>query len=186
MATSRHRVTRGSRLVEKPQCPWGRLLGGPGGEGRAEWHRQHCQALFSPIVLHFLPACALRWCPHGCPHGNSRVTAAISHLSSCPHAGLPARGSPGPPPVCLSFCHRHLSLHYNSSSSHHLSLHTLLGATVVPGAVRCSPPWRTPCLVPPFPDGGDVRCHTEKMCPGAVKINGRIFCKIPSKCNKVY
>lgn len=27
--------------------------------------------------------------------------------------------------------------------------------------------------------------HT-KMCPGAVKINERIFAKIPSKCNEVY
>lgn len=76
-----------------PSAHGGGCLGGPGGEGRAERHRQHCQALFSPIVLHFLPACALRWCPHGCPHGN-RVTAAISHL-------LPARGTPGPPSVCV-------------------------------------------------------------------------------------
>lgn len=114
-----------------PSAHGGGCWGGPGGEGRAEQHRQHCQALFSPIVLHFLPACALRWCPHGCPHGN-RVTAAISHLpSSCQPGALLAH------PPCVSCCHRHLSL-LNNNSSHHLSLRTLVGVTVVPGAAWCS------------------------------------------------
>lgn len=93
--------------------------------------------------------------------------------------------------MCVSHCHglSYTQLSLNNNNSYDLSLSTRVGVTVVPGAAWCSAPMEDtpPCASNlPFPKGGDVRCHKEKMCPGAVKINDCIFCKIPSKCNKVY
>lgn len=190
-----------SRLVEKPRCQQERLLGGHGGEGRAERHRQRCQPRPAGLVppdcspLPSRPRAPLRCCPHGCPHGNSRVTAiSPRHLclpSTCPHEGASAQGQSWPT-SCVRVPLPRPVLQTSLPQQQQQQQPSL----VTQRTGRCGPwaAWRsatmedTPPCAPnlPFPEGGDLRCHREKMCPGAVKINDHIFCKIPSKCNKVY
>lgn len=166
----------------------GTQLRGQSGEGRAERHRQRCQARAAGLVL---PDCsplpsrlrtALSWCPHGCPHGNSGVTAISPFPTISPFpaiSALPAisrgrfahtkecqpQGRPGPPPLCVSYTH--LSLN-NNNNTYHLSLNTQLSVTVVPGAAQCLAPMEDtpPCTSNlPFPKGGEHQMSQRKNVP---------------------
>lgn len=118
-------------------------------------------ALFSPIVLHFLPACArLRGGrPCGCPHGNGGAPAISPRLFPHPCEAASAWGLPWSTSACAGVllpmaCPTDTPLsdnNNNNSSSHRSSFNTWVESAsprpLGPGGAR--PPWRTPCLAPP-------------------------------------
>lgn len=145
--------------------------------GTASTARLGLPALFSPIVLHFLPACArLRG---GVPAAAPMATAghrpsppAISRLlfpclceaasAALAHLHLLR----GPAPHGPSY--RHPSLNNNNNSSHRSSFGLGRHHRGPWGRVALGPRGGHPasCLQLPFTEGGDVRCHTQKCALG--------------------
>lgn len=160
-------------------------------------------ALFSLIVLYFLPAHA--WLQGGVPVAAPMATAGcrpphpdISCLlfpcppEAAPVQGLPLSTSPYVMVLLPMACPTDTPLSATAAAAAAIHRHSTRGS-----GRRLRGPWDrvalgphgghpASCLQPPLPRGRGRQMSHTKMCPGAVKINDRIFCKIPSNCNKVY